>query len=325
MKHFKPRILVSRCLEHKACRYDGSMISDAFVKRLKKHDFVDIITRCPEVDIGMSIPREAIRIQYKDDKKDLIASMSGQVYTEDMVNYTNEVIETMKNENIHGAILKSRSPSCGIKAVKVYGGPGKRPSLDMKTEGFFGGGLMEGMPGLPVEDEGRLLNYVIRDHFLTSIYTLSYFEQVKKSGKFHDLVKFQSDYKYLLMAYHPHSQKKLGRIVANHENLPFEAVVEAYEKELKEALNHPLDPGKNTNVILHIFGYFSKDLTKDERDYFLEEIELYRNMKLPFPALMTLLYGWVVRFKDENLINQKIFEPYPKDILDLADSGRGIK
>lgn len=73
----------------------------------------------------MSIPREAIRIQYKDDKKDLIASMSGQVYTEDMVAYTNKTIEAMKDENIHGAILKSRSPSCGIKAVKVYGGPGK--------------------------------------------------------------------------------------------------------------------------------------------------------------------------------------------------------
>jgi uncharacterized protein YbgA (DUF1722 family)/uncharacterized protein YbbK (DUF523 family) len=323
MKHYKPRILVSRCLEHEACRYDGSMISDAFVKRIKDH--VEIITRCPEVDIGMPIPREAIRIQYKDNQMDLIASMSGASYTDSMVTYTKDTIETLKALNIHGAILKSRSPSCGIKAVKVYGGPGKRPSLDMKTEGFFGGGLMEGMPGLPVEDEGRLLNYVIRDHFLTCIYTLSYFEQVKKSREMSQLVAFQSDYKYLLMAYHPSSQKKLGQIVANHEKKSFDDVIEVYEKELKEALTHPLDPGKNTNVISHIFGYFSKDLSKAERDYFLEEIELYRNRKLPFPALMALLYGWVVRFKEVNLLNQKIFEPYPKHILDLADSGRGIK
>lgn len=70
------------------------------------------------------------------------------------------------------------------------------------------------------------------------------------------------------MAYHPHAQKQLGKIVANHDKLSFETVIQAYEKELKIALSHPLDPGKNTNVISHIFGYFSKDLTKDERDYF---------------------------------------------------------
>lgn len=323
MKHYRPRIFVSSCLEFKACRYDGSMIGDDFIKIIK--DYVDIVHHCPEVEMGLSTPREAIRIQILDGKKDLISSMSGEYHTDKMETYTAKIIKKLKEDHLHGAILKSRSPSCGIKTVKVYNGPGKRPPLDIKTHGFFGGAMVESFENLPIEDEGRLLNYVIRDHFLTRIYTLSHFETVKEKKEMNALVSFQSEFKYLLMAYHPQAQKTLGQIVANHEHLPIESVLELYEESLKEALTHPLDPGKNTNVISHIFGYFSKELSREEKKYFLEQVEMYRNRKLPFPALMTLLYGWVVRFEESYLINQRIFEPYPKEILDLADSGRGIK
>ena len=323
MKFAKPTILVSRCIEFEACRYDQSKISSGFVKRLK--DYVEIITACPEVAIGLPVPREAIRlIEPEEGIIRLVESIHGGDVTDKMVEYTEEKAMEMKQAGIHGAILKSRSPSCGIKDVKVYKDYGKSPTIPKKVAGIFGGGMIEALPGLPIEDEGRLTNYAIREHFLTRIFTLADFDLVKEEPTMKKLVDFQSRYKYLLMAYHQSHQKKMGAVVANHKHLPMDQVMVQYEELLKKALAKPLHPGRNTNMLLHIFGYFSNELSAQEKAYFLDMLESYNQHKIPFSVPLGVLRAWVIRFNEPYLMTQRIFEPYPKEILDVTDSGKGV-
>lgn len=319
----KPKVLISKCIEHGSCRYDGSMISSDFVKRIKNH--VEFITVCPEVEIGLPIPRESIRIVYRDDEKQLISSISGESCTQEMNKFAMSYSNNMASQSIHGAILKSRSPSCGIKDVKMYPSEGRVACFPTKSSGFFGGAVSENNPYLPLEDEGRLMNYDIREHFLTRIYTLARFDVMKSNLRMAELVEFHSNHKYLLMAYHQTEQKLLGKIVANHEKKELDEVLKNYEEHLKKALTKPLKKGKNTNMILHMFGYVSKLLSTNEKVYFLEQLELYNQNKKPLSAVMTVLYGWVIRFDVEYLKTQRIFEPYPIEILDVLDSGKGIR
>lgn len=322
MEHKRPKIFVSKCLEHEACRYDGSMIASPFVAKLKH--YVDMVVECPEVASGMSVPRQAIRLKKEGEDIRVIESLSGNDHTDQMARYRQGLVPRLEAAGIHGAILKSRSPSCGIKEVKIYDGPGKIQALQTKTGGFIGNHLVATFEGLPIEDEGRLMNYNIRDHFLTRIYTLAAFDAVKAKGTMKDLVTFMSDNKYLLMAYHQANQKILGKLVANHDKKPVDQVFTAYEKVLKQALAKPLLHGRNTNMLLHIFGYFSKDLNAEEKAYFLETLAAYNDHKVPITVPISLLKAWVIRFDMPYLKRQTIFEPYPVGILDVTDSGKGI-
>lgn len=322
VEQLTPNVLISHCIEHGATRYDGSMIGNSFVKKLK--GYVTFISVCPEVAIGLPIPREAIRIVKENEERKLVTSRSGDDVTHAMSDFSKTYCENLINQNIHGAIMKSRSPSCGVKDVKMYKSIGKAPSLGEKTSGFFGGTLMKLMPDLVVEDEGRLTNFNIREHFLTRIYTMADYDQVKEESSIKALIDFQSRHKYLLMAYHQALQKILGKIVANHEHHPIEQVVTNYETNLKKALANPLRHGRNTNMLLHIFGYFKEDLLAEEKAYFLDLLSQYNDKKVPFSVPLSLLGAWVIRYDEKYLKGQSIFEPFPKGIIDVTDSGKGI-
>ncbi len=322
VKSLRPKVLVSNCIEHGATRYDGSMIGNSFVKRLKS--YVEFIPVCPEVAIGLSVPREAIRILNTEEGRKLVYSLTGTDVTDRMTSFTDGYIKKMTSMGLNGAILKSRSPSCGIKDVKMYKDIGKSPSAGVKTQGFFGGSVVDTFPGLAVEDEGRLTNFNIREHFLTRIYTMAQFDLVRREGTIKGLVKFQSRHKYLLMAYHQANQKKLGGIVANHNKLPIKVVLDQYEEVLQHALASPLRHGRNTNMLLHIFGYFKEELSAEEKGYFLDVLEDYNDKKVPFSVPLTVLRGWVVRFDEPYLKLQSIFEPFPKELIEVTDSGKGV-
>jgi len=319
----KPIVLVSKCIEHAPCRYDGNMIKSEFVKRIK--DYVTIVTVCPEVEIGLSVPREAIRIIYTDKNRRLISSINGNDYTDRMNTFVQNYSEKIKEIGIHGAILKSNSPTCGIKNVKMYPSIGRVSCVPIKSHGFFGGMVIKKETLLPIEDEGRLQNYIIREHFLTRIYTFARFDLVKIEKSMAALIQFQSENKYLLMVYHQTEQKVLGQIVANHEKKSLEEIFEDYEVHLKKALINPPTKGQTINMILHMFGYVSEKLSAEEKTFFLDQLNLYNQQKKPLSVIMTVLYGLIIRFDVTYLKIQSIFEPYPIKILDVMDSGKGIK
>ncbi len=254
----------------------------------------------------------------------MVSSRSGIDISDKMTAYVNSFCKMYEDVSIHGFILKGRSPSCGIKDVKVYKTIGKAPSLGEKASGFFGGSILDLFDGVAIEDEGRLTNYNIREHFLTRIYTMAEYDIVIKQQSMKGLIEFHSNNKYLLMAYHQKYQKELGKIVANHEKKPIEGLINEYLVMLKKALAKPLRRGTNINMLMHLFGYFKKVLSKEEKAYFLDVLEQYSDKKVPFSVPISLVYAWVIRFDEPYLKNQRIFRPFPIEILDVTDSGKGI-
>lgn len=309
----KPKILVSACLGFCNCRYDGSVIKNHFVNMLK--DYVDFDTVCPEMGIGLPSPREAIRVVTKAGKSSLMGSYSGIDHTDAMEQYIKTFQENFDETAYDGVILKCKSPTCGIKDVKHYGNFGKVPSLMTKTNGFFGGKMKTTYKSLIVEDDGRLLNTEIRDHFLTCVFLHFEFKKIKASpSPAQDLVTFHTINKYLIMAYNQAALKRMGKIVANHEKLNMTSVIELYEKELEALYMSTLKPGKNVNMLLHLFGYFKKDLSSAEKSFFLDQLSFYEKELVSFNSLLLIIKAWVVRFEEPYLKQQTIFNHYPIEL-----------
>lgn len=321
-KFVKPNIVISKCIEHGNCRYDGSMIHDDFVKKLQ--NYVNFIPVCPEMEIGLPSPRQAMRIIEKEGKEELVFSQTGEELTTVMQVYAEEKAEDLVSQEIDGFVLKSRSPSCGIKDVKVYKTFGRSSSLSKKTKGFFSKEVFHVFGQLAIEDEGRLSNYQIREHFCTRIYTHATYREVKKEATMKSLVDFHSKNKYLFMAYHPNHLKTLGKLVGNHEQKKIYEILDEYEVSLNKLLSTTPNTMRFVNMMLHVFGYFSKELNAKEKAYFLDAIEQYTNHKIPQSTVMAILKSWVIRFENEYLMDQKVFEPFPLDLVEVRDSGKGV-
>ncbi|MGB7054916.1 MAG: DUF523 and DUF1722 domain-containing protein, partial [bacterium] len=285
MREFtKPRVVVSKCLGFAQCRWNGLTISDDFVDQLKPH--VDFITTCPEVEIGLGVPRDPIRVVMQSGKLHLMQPATKADITDKMTEFCDTFLSSI--EEIDGFILKSRSPSCGIKEVKIYPGMEKSAALK-KGSGFFGTAVLERFSKLPVEDEGRLRNFLIREHFLKRLFTLSYFRSIKKSQKMKYLVQFQAENKFLLMAYNQKEFRIMGRIVANHEKKPPGQIYDEYQTHLFKALAKTPRYTSYINVLMHAMGHFRDKLNKGEKAFFLDLMEKYRSGKAPLKSDLDVL------------------------------------
>lgn len=319
MKNFpKPVVVTSKCFEFDACRYNGVMIPNNFIQKLEP--FVKFIPVCPEVEIGLGIPRDVIRVVEKKGKKLLVQPTSGKELSKPMYKFAQEFLNSL--ETVDGFILKSRSPSCGVKDAKVFPNA-DNPVPISKGPGLFAEKVLERYPGVAIEDEGRLMNFSIREHFLTKLYTLARFRNVKKKNSAKALIDFQSDNKYIFMSYNQREMRVLGRIAGNQNQLPIEEVISEYEEHLQTALsNHPRR-STHINTLMHGLGYFSKKLTSKEKAYFLDLLENYRNGKIPLSAVLTVLESWIIKYEVEYLARQTFFAPYPTELVEISDSGKG--
>ncbi|MEP0828957.1 MAG: DUF1722 domain-containing protein, partial [bacterium] len=242
----RPRVVVSKCLGFEAVRYNGAIIPCEFVDRLR--GTVDFFPVCPEMEIGLGTPRDPIHIARRGNKDILIQPATGRDLTESMNRFSEKFLRSLTD--VDGFILKSRSPSCGIKEVKIHSNKEKSPAVG-KGPGFFGGKVLDSYPGLAIEDEGRLLNLKIREHFLTRIFAFAAFREIRKSGSMGQLVQFQAQNKLLLMSYSQKEMRLLGKIVANHEKQPFEKVATEYALHLQMALLKPSRDSNNINTLMH--------------------------------------------------------------------------
>lgn len=317
----KVNILLSRCVEHCKCRYDGSVINDSFVRELKEH--VNFITVCPEVEIGLGIPRKSLRIVYKDGKEMFLNSMNGEDHTDKIIKFSKDFVKNLNFEEIDGFILKSRSPSCGIKDVKKYKDFGKSPKYNDKTNGFFAREIIDFSDGKIIEDEGRLNNYNLREHFLIRVYLNKRFRELKKINKIGAVVDFHSKEKYLYMCYNQTKSNELGRLLANNVNKDIKEILKEYEIIMNKILEKMPRASNNINMLLHCLGYFSKKINSKEKAFFLDHIEEYRNKRIPFSNLLSLIESWAVRFDEKYLLEQTIFHSFPKELITVNDSGKG--
>lgn len=321
INNIKPVVVVSRCLEFEGCRYNGQMDKCHLVEKLK--EFVEFITVCPEVEIGLETPREAIRLVKEDEGAPvkLIQHKTERELSVEMIEFGERFL--LKLPKVDGFILKSRSPSCGIKEVKIYKGT-EKGSASVKGKGLFGELVMDKFPHLPVEDEGRVKNYNIRQHFLTKLYLMKNFRVIKESMLIEDLVEFHSTNKLLLMSYNQKQLKVLGSIIGSHGELSVQQVYEEYEKNLALSINKLPRYTSNINVLTRSMGYFSDKLTHREKQFILDTIEQYRQSKVPFSVPLYVIKSNAIRFQEKNLINQSFFEPYPLELDNVTDSGKGL-
>ena len=318
-KFVTPRVVVSKCLEFASCRWNGMTISSHEVRALKP--VVEFIPVCPEVEVGLGIPRKPIRLVESDNTIRLIQSETDADITDDMENFTKTFLD--KLVDVDGFILKDRSPSCGNKDVKVYPSIGKVATLRGNENGLFGGPVVERFGHLAVENEGRLNNFSIREHYFTKLFTIADFRMVANEMKMKGLVDFHSRNKLMLMAYNQSVMREMGKIVANHDRNAVKDVFYSYRKLLYRSFEKMPRITSVINVLMHALGYFSRELSSGEKAFFLDSMERYRNNKVPLSVCTAILKAWIIRFDEKYLANQNFFEPYPEQLVEITDSGKG--
>jgi uncharacterized protein YbgA (DUF1722 family)/uncharacterized protein YbbK (DUF523 family) len=316
--HPRPSIVVSKCIEFDACRYNGAKIPSDVVSALKAH--VDFIPVCPEVEIGLGVPREPIRIISEGGTARLWQPATDRDLTGAMTGFAKSFLEGLGP--VDGFILKFRSPSCGMKEVKIYGGKGKAPPAG-KGAGFFGREVLARFGDLAVEDEGRLRNFRIREHFLTKVFALTRFRETREAGSMGAIVKFQAENKLLLMAYNQKAMREMGRVVANPEKEDVRSVFDRYGTLLSTALAQAPRRPSAINVLMHAMGYFSDELTGREKQFFLASLDKYRELRIPLSVPVGIVNSWLARYDRPYLAEQTFFEPYPEDLVQVTDSGKG--
>ena len=314
----KPRVLISKCLGFASCRYNGQTIEDQFVSQLAP--FVEVITTCPEMEIGLGVPRKPIRIVSVDNALRLIQPATGAEVTAPMKSFTKEFIASVGS--LDGCILKNRSPSCGIGDVKIYEGI-DNSSRTTKGSGFFGGAIQEQFPFTAIEDEGRLRNFTIRDHFLVQLFTFHRYRAVEEAGTIGALVTFHTRHKLLLLGYQQELYRKAGSIVANHEKLAASEVLQLYKELLVKILADVPVYTAMINSLQHAFGWVSDILSASEKHYFLEVLEEYRDERVPLSTVLHMLRSYAIRAESAYLQEQYLFEPYPRELISITDSGKG--
>lgn len=319
MKDFyKPTILVSKCLGFEACRYNGEMAKDEFVEKLK--DYVKFITVCPEVGIGLTTPRDVIRIVKNGDGIKLIQPKTGNDYTDVMFEFSGEFLNHI--DEVDGCILKSRSPSCGIKDVKIYNGSGKGVSSS-KGKGIFGEAVIDRFIGTAIEDEGRLKDFDIREHFLTKIFIMREFREIKKINKIKDLINFHNKNKLLFTMYNKTQFKNLNKIILeNKEEKNLELFINEYEKYLNLVFAKNARYTSKISTLMECYKHFTEKLSDKEKDFTLDTLDKYKNGHISYNVPLYLTKSYAVRFDDKDMINQSLFNPYPEELVEMRDSGK---
>ena len=309
----KPKIVVSECLYGTKCRYDGQGYNDKVIQSLK--DYVDIQTVCPELAIGLSIPREPIRIEMNKENEEyrLIDYNSKNDYTNQMTEFSEEFINGL--DDIDGFILKSRSPTCGLKDAKVYY-CGNKCSIRSNENGFFSQKIIDKYDYLPIENEGRLKNYNIRDNFFTRIFFINNLKNNKNITEFH------KNNLLLLKSYDEESTNEVSDIL--NENR-MEDQVHQYKEKVLNIVSNQRKKENKLSIIIKVFEKYKNMLNEEEINMFNGLIESYENQRIPFSTLEVVIKMYATRFKDKDILNQTFFYPYPENLINITDSGKGRK
>lgn len=253
MKTPEPVVVISKCIEFDNVRYDGQIISSSFVKQILP--FIKAIPVCPEVEIGLGVPRHTLRLVKKEESTRLVQPSTEKDLTDKMNDFAEKFLDSI--EDVDGFILKGRSPSSAMKDANIYADIKNAPRIG-RGPGIFGGAVLERFSHLAVEDEGRLRNGRIREHFLRKLFTLARFRNVKEKGEVKDLIGFHTNNKLLLKAYNQEELRKMGRIVANQDKYPLEKVFNEYEGHLYSSLEKGPACTPYINVLMELYGVFLK-------------------------------------------------------------------
>jgi len=304
----KIRIGVSSCLLGYNVRYDGGHKLDRFLRDTLGR-YVDYVPVCPEVEYGLGIPRESLRLVGDPGSPHLITTKTHRDHTAGMLRWARKRVIQLRKEDLCGFIFKSKSPSSGMERVKVYTEGGMPIN---KGTGLFARVFMDHFPLIPVEEEGRLHDLKIRENFIERIFTLRRWREVLRHGTGRGrLVDFHTRNKLLIFSHSPRHLREMGKLVADGKALPNKVLYERYERLLMESLRLKATPKKNTNVLQHAMGYFKKQLSPDEKQELLEILDTYRLGNIPLIVPITIINHFVRKYDQPYLKIQTYLNPHP--------------
>lgn len=308
----KIKIGVSSCLLGNEVRFDGGHKRDYFLTdTLSK--FVEFVPICAEVELGLPIPRETLRLQKINDEVRLIFNKSKEDITQKMERFSEKRVKAVEEENLSGFILKKDSPSCGMERVKVYSEKG---IPEKNGRGIFAKILIEKYPLLPVEEEGRLNDPVLRENFFERVFA---YERIKNffSTKWHyrDLIEFHSREKLFLMAHDNSGYRELGKIVAESSKVDKDVLKKRYFEIFMNSAKKHSTVKKNFNVLQHIYGYLKEKLSPIEKDELFSVFEDYKNSIIPLIVPITLLRHHLLIYDVKYILKQTYLSPSPKELM----------
>ena len=305
------RVGVSKCLLGQHVRYDGGHKKDSFVTGLLAR-FVAFVPVCPEVEVGMGTPRESVRLVRLRDGVRMVGHRSGTDHTDAMRRWAEGRARQLEGEDLCGYVLKKDSPSCGMERVRVYAtSPATRTG-----RGLFAEALMERMPLLPVEEEGRLNDPRLRENFIERVFAYRRLKDLLGSRwTLGDLVRFHTAEKLLVLAHDPAAYRVLGRLVAAAKGQPRTEVARGYGQEFMRGLSKLATRGTHANVLQHMAGYFKQLLPLEEKRELHETIADFRRGLVPLVVPFTLLAHHVRRHAVAWLQEQTYLQPHPKELM----------
>ena len=306
------RIGVSSCLLGELVRFDGGHTRNRFVTDILG-PWVEYVSVCPEVDLGMGIPRPTIHLEEQERGMRLVAPSTGEDFTERMDAYAASKIDELEELGLDGYILKKSSPSCGMERINIYK-DGKRASR--AGVGLFAAALMERWPHLPLEEDGRLNDPALRENFIERVVCRNRWRLAVKRGLTRRrLVKFHTAHKLLLRAHNEAGYGRMGKLVGSAGTLPDKELFARYEDEFQTCLRTKPTIKRHTNVLQHAMGYLKTVLDAPEKRELLTAIEDFRKGLLPLIVPLTLLRFNVNRHEVEYLMDQLYFDPHPKELM----------
>lgn len=336
MARTKIRIGVSSCLLGNEVRYDGQHKRDDFLTEVLD-PFAEWVPVCPELELGLGVPREPIRLVSRpaggDAPPRLVAERSGADHTEAMQAYAERRVAELAKADLDGYVLKKGSPSCGMERVRVY--PVKRGPARRDGVGAFARVLLEALPLLPVEEEGRLHDPALRESFVERVFAYARWKAALAQGGGGDLcppaergrspshsrgmtrgalVAFHTAHKLSLLSHSPAAYRRLGALVGRLGKGSIAAQVAEYGAGFMEALRVPATRGRHVNVLQHMLGYFREALPLEDRKELETIVADFGKGLVPLVVPLTLVRHHVRRQGVEYLAGQTYLDPDPKEL-----------
>ena len=303
---------ISSCLLGENVRYNGGHKRSRYCLDILA-DCFNFEPFCPEVAIGLGIPREPIRLVSP--SEDIPPKALGTV--DASIDVTDKLLQSgyqiaKERSNLRGYILMKGSPSCGMERVKVYH-PNGMPNT--AGTGVFVRALREVNPVLPVEEEARLNDPVLRDNFIARVFAFDdWMNTLAVKPDYHALIQFHSRQKYLLMAHHYAGYRELGRYLAEAHDQPLDEVMQHYLQGFMDHMSHKATRKTHTNVLMHMMGYMKKDLDGECKQELLDAIEQYRTGVVPLVVPLTLIKHYLKRYGSDYIQEQTYLNPYPHEL-----------
>jgi len=308
----KIKVGISACLLGEKVRYDGGHKLDKYISDTLGNYF-EWFPLCPEVEYGLPVPRESMHLVGDPASPRIVTIRTGVDHTDGMKKWAADKLRQLDKEDLCGFIFKSKSPSSGLGGIKVFTSSGMSSN---RATGIFGGAFMSYFPLIPVIDDGRLHNQNLRENFIEQVLVYKRWKEfLKKGAKIRDLIAFHTNLKLLILSHSPKHYSALGKIVAQAKKYQPDVLYSEYVRILMEGVRLLATTRKNTNVLLHIVGYFKKQLWSEDKRELLEIIDKYHKGYIPLIVPIVLINHYVRKFDEPYLKMQFYLNPHPLELM----------